>query len=77
VSAIVNHRTFRRPHDLACNGFNLGRRTVLVILALNGKKGAGDMRQVFLYIPIPEIRGQSDVGPASEHQLRVIFVKFA
>src|SRR5271157_1935000 len=34
------------------------------------------MRQVFLYIPIPEFRGKPDVGPTPKHQIGITAMKF-
>lgn len=76
VSAMVDQQRCHRPRDLADNSLNLGWRAILVILALNSKKRAGDMREAFLNIPIPELSGKPDVGPAPEHRIRLITMKF-
>ncbi len=50
-------------------GLHLGKGAVLIVFSLYGQHGNLNSRQVFLYIPVHEIRLQPGIIPSSERAI--------
>ena len=73
VAAAREVQGLRRGHA-ALNCFYLGQRAVLVVLALDHERGAGNRREIFLDVPVAKLRIEPDVIPSAKCFIGMIVI---
>ena len=73
VAAAREEQGLRRERA-ALDGFHLSESPVLVVLALDHERGAGNRREIFLDVPVAKLRIEPDVIPSAKRFLDVIVI---